>query len=100
MRTYPAPYQLSLLDSTIDEYCKTKFESYAVELEQLGLQVLIDALIKPAGINVEIIYLDRVASDKDEVDSCYWSGEDNGHPMKWTIRLLYRPWVSNYSFRD
>ena len=91
MRTYPEHYQPFLLDYTIDEYCKTKIDPYSVEIENLGLQVLIDALIKPAGINVEITYLDRSASDEGEANTFCWQGEATAYTVTPAIRLLYRP---------
>lgn len=91
MRNNHQLYQGFLLDTTIEEYCKTKIEPYQVEIENLGLQALLDAVIQPAGINVEVTYLDRSASE--EANTISWQGEDAGYATMPTIRLLYRPYV-------
>ena len=91
MKTYPASYSPFVLNETIDQYCSTKIEPFSVELEHLGLQALFDAIIKPAGIAMEILYLDR--SVGDEVNTISWP-IDNTSSRYFsipTIRLLYRP---------
>ncbi|KAL8691043.1 MAG: hypothetical protein Q9218_003645 [Villophora microphyllina] len=79
-------------NSTIDQYCKIHIEPHAVEIEHLGLQALVDAVVKPAGIAVQVLYLDLSAGDQVTE---HWpaaapsanSSYDGAH----TIRLLYRP---------
>ncbi len=64
-------------------------------MDHLGLNALIDAVIKPAGISVDILYLDR--SEGEEVNTIKWQIEDpnslSGFITPPTIRLLYRPYV-------
>lgn len=91
MRTNPQAYEDFLLDTTINEYCAQKIDPYLVEIEHLGLQACLDAIIKPAGINVEVSYLDRSAGE--EINTIVWQGEDTGYGPMPTIRLLYRPYA-------
>ena len=74
------------LDTTVDEYRKTRIEAYAQEIDQIGLQVLTDGIIIPAGMTLEVLYLDR--SQGDEVTPHPFGPEALDLP---TIRLLYRP---------
>lgn len=91
MKTNAGLYVPFMLNETIDQYCSTKIDPYAVEIEHLGIQALFDAVIKPAGIAMEVLYLDRSAGE--EVNTISWSVDDHsGHYLSIpTIRLLYRP---------
>lgn len=86
-----APYMTEHL--SVDQYCSTRIEPHAVEIENLGLQACIDAIIKPAGIAVQVLYLDR--SPGEQVNE-HWPAELSGasalYPGAPTIRLLYRPY--------
>jgi ubiquitin thioesterase protein OTUB1 len=74
------------LGMSAHEYCKTHIEAHAQEIEQAGLQVLTDGIIAPAGMAVEVLYLDR--SEGDEVTPHMFVPDAANLP---TIRLLYRP---------
>ena len=91
MKTHAGLYSPFMLNETIDQYCSTKIEPYAVEIEHLGIQALFDAVIKPAGIAMDVLYLDR--SVGEEVNTISWSVDNNSsHYLSIpTIRLLYRP---------
>lgn len=91
MKTNAALYLPFMLNETIDQYCSTKIDPYAVEIEHLGIQALFDAVIKPAGIAMDVLYLDRSAGD--EVNTISWQVDNSsGHYLSIpTIRLLYRP---------
>ena len=64
-------------------------------MDHMGLNALVDAVIKPAGISVDILYLDR--SPGEEVNTISIHVEDpnslSGFLSPPTIRLLYRPYV-------
>lgn len=94
MKTNPHQYQDFLPGTTVGEYCANKIEPYQIEIEHMGLQAVLDAIIKPAGINVDVTYLDRSANE--EVNTINWFGEDTGYGPMPTIRLLYRPYVYRY----
>jgi ubiquitin thioesterase protein OTUB1 len=76
----------AFLEMTVYDYCKTHIEAHAQEIEQVGLQVLTDGIIAPAGIALEVLYLDR--SEGDEVTPHMFVPDAVNMP---TIRLLYRP---------
>ncbi|KAK6522095.1 hypothetical protein TWF281_002662 [Arthrobotrys megalospora] len=97
MKVYPDAYEPFLVDHpTIDEYRGAQIEPYGVQIDHLGVKALIDALFIPAGLNVEISYLDR--SDSDEVnvhkfedESTPASAEKKADQEQKTLRMLYRP---------
>ncbi|OBT79251.1 hypothetical protein VF21_01854 [Pseudogymnoascus sp. 05NY08] len=77
----------------VDNYSKNMIEPAKTEIEHLGMTLLIDVLMKPVGIAVEIVYLDR--SEGTDVNSHIIQAEDEsgtpihaGAPM---VHLLYRP---------
>ncbi len=93
MKTNAEAYQPFVVDQTVEQYCASEIEPYQVEIEHLGMKALIDALVKPAGLAVEILYLDRTAGE--EVNSHRFEPEiAPGAPAYGevpTVRLLYRP---------
>ncbi|KAH0534155.1 hypothetical protein FGG08_007246 [Glutinoglossum americanum] len=93
MKTHVEAYQPFLLEDTVEQYCASQIEPYQVEIEHIGMNALIDALILPAGLAVEILYLDR--SVGVEVNSHKFERMDaSGAPLNPdapTFRLLYRP---------
>ncbi|KAI9791331.1 MAG: hypothetical protein M1833_001556 [Piccolia ochrophora] len=93
MKTHVEDYQPFILDGTVDQYCATQIEPYLVEIEHIGMNALIDALVKPAGLAVEILYLDRSAGD--EVNSHRFEALASDGAAVYsdapTMRLLYRP---------
>ena len=79
-------------DSTIEQYCATHIEPYQVEIDHLGMNACIDAILKPAGVSVEVAYLDR--SPGEEMNTFSWQGVPlKGRNELPTVRLLYRPYV-------
>jgi len=79
-------------ESAVDAYCSTHLERHGVEIEHLGLVLLVDVLLKPAGFALEVAYLDR--SPGSEVNTYRFPEEANGqHPSTLgpMIHLLYRP---------
>ena len=93
MRSNPDLYQPYIIDYTVDQYCAAKIDPFAVEIEHYGIQALFDAVISPAGIHIEVLYLDR--SPGDEVNTISFPDPGNLTPSHYldipTIRLLYRP---------
>ena len=93
MKTHVNDYQPFILDGTVEQYCASSVEPYQVEIEHIGMNALIDALVKPAGFAVEILYLDR--SEGIEVNSHRFDPLDAGRTSAIldapTMRLLYRP---------
>ncbi|KAI5806904.1 peptidase C65 Otubain-domain-containing protein [Geopyxis carbonaria] len=92
MKSSPESYMPFLEMKTVQEYCSTHIEPYSVEIDHVGLMALIDCLILPAGIAVEIYYLDRSAGDEVNVHRFEkLEGEEMTPPDAPVLRLLYRP---------
>jgi ubiquitin thioesterase protein OTUB1 len=79
-------------DTGVEGYCQTVLERHSVEIDHLGLTLLVNVLLKPAGFVLEVAYLDR--SPGSEVNTYRFPEEANERhsselgPM---IHLLYRP---------
>ena len=88
----PDIYQGFIPDGSLEDYCRDLMAVNA-EIDHLGMTLLIDALVKPAGIAVEIVYLDR--SEGTEVNTHIFQQTDqNGVPVNPggpMIHILYRP---------
>lgn len=93
MKTSPDTYQPFIPDATVEQYCAAQIEPYQVEIDHIGMDALIDVLIKPAGFAVEVLYLDR--SDGNEGNSHRFEATNSDgspmYPAAPTIHLLYRP---------
>ena len=76
----------AFLSLPLDQYCATRIETVRTEIDEVGLQALVDGIIEGAGFGVEILYLDR--SQGDAVTPHQLSPN---RPPGATIRLLYRP---------
>ncbi|KAJ5594284.1 uncharacterized protein N7459_000492 [Penicillium hispanicum] len=85
MKLNPHRYQ-AFLSLPLDQYCSTRIETVRTEIDEVGLQALVDGVIERAGFGVEILYLDR--SEGDVVTPHQLSPN---HSIGATIRLLYRP---------
>lgn len=59
------------------------------EIEHVGLSALKDVLLAPAGIFLEVLYLDR--SEGSEVTMHRFDPVNNGGFTVGNVRLLYRP---------
>ncbi len=86
-------YQPYIIDYSVDQYCRDKIDPFAQEIEHIGVQAVFDSIIRPAGINMEVLYLDR--SPMQEVNTINFP--DPGDPVSTphqyipTVSLLYRP---------
>lgn len=85
MKLNPQRYQ-AFLSLPVDSYCATRVETVRTEIDEVGLQALVDGVIEGAGFGVEILYLDR--SEGDAVTPHQLT---SNRPDGATIRLLYRP---------
>jgi len=88
----PDIYQGFIPDGSLEDCCRDLMAVNA-EIDHLGMTLLIDALVKPVGIAVEIVYLDR--SEGTEVNTHIFRQTDqNGVPLNPAgpmIHILYRP---------
>ncbi|KAE8410900.1 peptidase C65 Otubain-domain-containing protein [Aspergillus pseudocaelatus] len=85
MKLNPHRYQ-AFLSLPLDQYCAIRIETVKTEIDEVGLQALVDGVIEPTGFAVEILYLDR--SEGDAVTPHMLTP---ARPSVVTIRLLYRP---------
>lgn len=85
MKLNPHRYQ-AFLPLPLDQYCTTRIETVKTEIDEVGLQALVDGVIEPSGVAVEILYLDR--SQGEAVTPHLLTPS---RPSASTIRLLYRP---------
>lgn len=76
----------AFLPVPVDQYCAGTVETVKTEIDEIGLQALVDGVIQDSGFGVEILYLDR--SDGSEANPHALNPANDGLP---TIRLLYRP---------
>lgn len=85
MKLNPQRYQ-AFVPMPLNQYCATRIETVKSEIDEVGLQALIDGVIERSGFAVEILYLDR--SRGDAVTPHLLT--TNQASIE-TIRLLYRP---------
>ncbi|KAJ5119905.1 hypothetical protein N7448_010574 [Penicillium atrosanguineum] len=86
MKLNPQQYQ-AFLSGPLDEYCAKHIDPLKTEIDQVGLQALLDGIIQGSGFGVEILYLDRSEGDAVTPHQLVSGSTPNGP----TIRLLYRP---------
>lgn len=103
LKANPQNYQDFIPDGGgVDEYRKNWLEPPNQEIEHIGMTLLIDILLKPAGFAVEVVYLDR--SEGTHVNSHMFQSEDsNGQPTNPRgpiIYLLYRPGHYDILYKD
>lgn len=70
-----------------EHYSQTVLEPPEHEIDELGISLLVEILLKPAGFILEIVYLDRSAGTKANVHR--FPDDDSGNNL--TMHLLYRP---------
>lgn len=87
MKLNPHRYQ-AFLSMPLDQYCSTQMETVKTQIDEVGLQALVDGVIDGSGFAVEILYLDRSVGDAVTPHALTPS-----RPSPASIRLLYRPYV-------
>ncbi|KAK4102870.1 cysteine proteinase [Parathielavia hyrcaniae] len=78
--------------SGVDGYCTEVLEHHGVEIDHLGLTLLVNVLLKGAGFVLEVAYLDR--SPGSEVNTYRFPDDANNRDpseLGPIIHLLYRP---------
>lgn len=89
MKTHEADYAPWLIGTTIEQYCDSQITPVGAEIENVGLSALKDVLLSPAGMALEVLYLDR--SEGSEVTMHRFDPPTpNGYSIG-SVRLLYRP---------
>lgn len=74
-------------ETGIDGYCASMIEPPEREIEELGIVLLVEILLKPIGFSLEIAYLDRSAGTEVNTHRFPESNTSVGPVM----HLLYRP---------
>ena len=89
MQTRPQEYAPWLLGQTVEEFCNASVLPIGSEIDNVGLSALKDVFLSPAGITLEVLYLDR--SEGSEVNMHRFSPVNHDGFDIGTVRLLYRP---------
>ncbi|KAL4863772.1 hypothetical protein BDV12DRAFT_22034 [Aspergillus spectabilis] len=76
----------AFLSMPLDHYCSTRIDPTKTEIDEVGLQALVDGVIEESGLMVQILYLDRSEGDAVTPHTLTQPG-----PAIGAIRLLYRP---------
>jgi ubiquitin thioesterase protein OTUB1 len=77
----------------VKTYCSLNIEAANSEVDNVAIVALSEAVITPAGIGFEIMYLDRSQGDEVNVTQFSQPTDHTGMPLPNppVIRLLYRP---------
>ncbi|KAK3670729.1 hypothetical protein LTR78_009421 [Recurvomyces mirabilis] len=90
MKTRPGEYAPFVLDKTVDQYCDDSILPMDSEIENVSLSALKDVLLSPAGMALEVLYLDRTEGGEVNMHRFDPVNPRDGVAIG-TIRLLYRP---------
>lgn len=76
----------------VKSYCSTNIEAANCEIDDIAVVALANAVVKPAGLALEVLYLDRSAGEEINTHRHAPTGLD-GYPRVDvpTMHLLYRP---------
>jgi ubiquitin thioesterase protein OTUB1 len=94
IQSHPDDFLPFLLDfPNLKIYCQHNIEPANCEIDHPAMAALAEAVVKPAGLGLEVLYLDR--SPGEEINNTFRiepQGHD-GFPLANapTMRLLYRP---------
>ena len=77
----------------VKTYCSLNIEAANCEIDNVAIVALSEAVISPAGIGFEIMYLDRSQGEEVNVTPFSQPTDHTGMPLPNppVIRLLYRP---------
>ncbi|KAF2785623.1 cysteine proteinase [Melanomma pulvis-pyrius CBS 109.77] len=92
VQSHPADFE-PFVNMPLKTYCSHHIEAANCEIDNVAVVALAESIVKPAGIGLEIMYLDR--SPGEEINNTYHA-EPTGHDglalqNPPTMRLLYRP---------
>lgn len=77
----------------LKSYCEANIERTASEIDHVAMAALGEVIVKPAGLRLEVLYLDR--SPGEEINHSYRAEATglDGFPLPNapTMRLIYRP---------
>jgi ubiquitin thioesterase protein OTUB1 len=92
IQSHPGDFE-PFLNMPLKTYVSHHIEAANCEIDNVAVVALAEAIVKPAGFGLQIMYLDR--SPGEEINNTY-RAEPTGHdglPLQNppTMRLLYRP---------
>jgi ubiquitin thioesterase protein OTUB1 len=88
MKTREEEYAPYLIGNTVSQYCDAQILPSYAEIDNVALSALKDVLLSPAGMRLEVLYLDR--SEGSEVTMHRFDPIDGSFPIG-NVRVLYRP---------
>ena len=94
LKLNPDDYAPFVPDLDVELYCKNHVDPFYEEIEHVGVKAVVESIIRPAGIAVGYLYLDR--SEGNEATPYSFPALDeaeNEIKDAPAIRLLYRPYV-------
>ncbi|EGE00523.1 ubiquitin thiolesterase [Trichophyton tonsurans CBS 112818] len=77
----------AFLPMPIEQYCSRTVDTVRTEIDEIGLQALVDGVIEASGFDVQILYLDRSQGDQVNAHQLTPQRTDS----LGVIKLLYRP---------
>lgn len=77
----------AFLPMPIEQYCSRTVDTVRTEIDEIGLQALVDGVIAASGFDVQILYLDRSQGDQVNAHQLTPQRTDS----LGVIKLLYRP---------
>lgn len=92
LKLNPDDYAPFVPDMDVVAYCSNHVDPFYEEIDHIGVKAVVDAIINPAGIAIEYLYLDRSPGDGVTPYS-FPLYDEKGNERKdvQSIRLLYRP---------
>lgn len=74
------------LEYPLEQYLASAIMPITAEIDEIGLRALVQGVIEPSNIAVEVVYLDLSQGSEANIHAI----SNNPNPV-YTIRLLYRP---------
>ena len=94
IKTRSDQYSHFVLPQTVAEYCAQEIDPVSSEINETGIVAITEVLLQPAGVSLEVIYLDRSEGSEANVHHYGLATAPQS-----TIRLLYRPCVFKPNIR-
>jgi len=82
-----------LFNTDLKTYCSHNIEAANCEIDNIAVVALAEAIVKPAGFGLQVMYLDRSPGEEINNTYCAEPTSQDGIPLQNppTMRLLYRP---------
>ena len=90
MKTRQGDYAPWLMNESVEYFCDNRVMPMNAEIDNVSLSALKDVLLSPAGIALEVLYLDRTEGGEVNMHRFDPVNHAGGITVS-TVRLLYRP---------